>query len=47
LYYREGGSSKHPADIRAMLASTDVDLGNIETWVERPGLTQQWTELRR
>lgn len=46
-YFREGGSSKHPADIRAMLATTEVDLSAIESWVERLGLTRQWTEIRQ
>jgi hypothetical protein len=32
-YFRVGGSSKHPSDIRALLATTDVDPGAIEAWV--------------
>ena len=46
-YFREGGSSKHPADIRAMLATTEVDFGAIEDWVERLGLARQWAQVRR
>jgi hypothetical protein len=45
-YFREGGSSKHPADIRAILATTDVDLDVIATWVERLGLAELWDDLR-
>lgn len=46
-YYREGGSGKHPADIRAMLATTAVDVGSIAVWVERLGLAMQWAQVRR
>ena len=41
-----GGSSKHPADIRAILATTGVDRGIVEIWVERLGLMRQWVEVR-
>jgi hypothetical protein len=46
-YFREGGSSKHPADVRAMLAVTRVDLGVVEHWVERLGLAAQWAAVRQ
>jgi hypothetical protein len=46
-YFREGGSSKNPADIRAMLAVTSVDLGVVGQWVERLGLATQWAAVRQ
>ena len=45
-YYREGGSSKHPADIRAILATTAVDHDAVRGWVERLSLARQWDEVR-
>jgi hypothetical protein len=45
-YFREGASSKHPADIRAILATTDVDLDAVGHWVERLGLAAQWAAIR-
>ena len=38
-FYREGGSTKHLADIRAILASTPVDRTVLDTWAGRLGLT--------
>jgi hypothetical protein len=46
-YFREGGSTKHAADIRAMLAVTSVDLRTVEHWVERLGLATQWAAVRQ
>jgi hypothetical protein len=46
-YYREGGSQKHPRDIRFMLACTDVDRAFIEDHVARLGLGPQWAECQR
>lgn len=43
-YFREGGSSKHPADIRAILATTAVDRTELGTWIARLGLTQLWSD---
>jgi len=45
-FFREGGSTKHPADIRAMLAATPVDIAAIEEWVRRLGLEEQWSRVR-
>jgi len=46
-YFREGGSGKHVADIRAILAATDVDLTAIQPWIERLGLAREWAEARK
>ncbi|MFA5056939.1 MAG: hypothetical protein WC485_02395 [Opitutaceae bacterium] len=45
-YYREGGSTKHPADIRAMLAVTPVDRALIETWAGRLGVEAVWSQVQ-
>jgi hypothetical protein len=45
-YFREGGSSKHPADVRAILAATTVDVAAIEKWARRLGLEEQWAQVR-
>jgi hypothetical protein len=45
-YFREGGSTKHPADIRAILGSTDVDREAVDEWIERLGLAKQWTDVQ-
>ncbi len=45
-YYREGGSEKHPRDIRFMLACTDVDRPFIESHIARLGLGPQWAECQ-
>ena len=45
-YFREGGSSRHPADIRAILASTAVDFDAVDSWSGRLGLTALWAEVR-
>lgn len=46
-FFRDGGSSKHVDDIRAMLATlaTRVDRGAIELWAERLGVAKEWMEL--
>jgi hypothetical protein len=44
--YRDGGSSKHPRDIRFMLACTEIDRRFIEMNVERLGLAAQWEECQ-
>lgn len=44
-YFREGQSQKHPADIRAILATTAVDRSSIARWLPRLGLEAVWTEL--
>ncbi len=45
-YFREGGSEKHPRDIRFMLACTDVNRAFIEEHVARLGLGPQWAECQ-
>jgi hypothetical protein len=47
-FYREGRSSKHLRDVRAMLAVSPelIDLGALEGWVRRRGLEAEWSELR-
>jgi len=44
-YYREGGSTKHPADIRAIIASTAVDRAAVTEWSERLGLGAEWSRF--
>lgn len=46
-YYREGGSAKHPADIRAIRDITPVDEALLEPWLERWGLVAIWREVLR
>ena len=46
-YFREGGSTKHPSDIRAILATTAVDQDVVTTWAGRLGLADLWESLRR
>ena len=45
-FYREGGSAKHPADIRAILEITGVDEGAMAPWLERMGLAALWQTLK-
>ena len=45
-FYREGRSTKHPADIRAIREVTGVDEVAIAPWLERLGLTSLWEELK-
>jgi hypothetical protein len=45
-YFREGGSAKHPADIRAIREITGVDEAALAPWLERMGLTVLWQELK-
>lgn len=46
-YFREGGSSKHPADIKAILQTTAVDQATIASWSARLGLADLWAEMLR
>jgi len=41
-FYREGGSSKHLSDIRAMLATTDVNQDLVTQRSAERGLAAQW-----
>jgi hypothetical protein len=45
-FYREGRSSKHPADIRAIREVTGVDEAVLSPWLERMGLGTLWEELK-
>ena len=45
-YFREGGSAKHPADIRAIREITGVDEAALAPWLERMGLTVLWQKLK-
>jgi hypothetical protein len=47
-YFREGGSAKHPSDIKAILkASSDsLDWAAIQSWVDRLGLSEVWRQVQ-
>jgi hypothetical protein len=45
-YFREGGSAKHPADIRAIREVTGVDELAMAPWLARFGLAGLWEELK-
>ena len=45
-YYREGGSSKHPADIRAILSTSPVDQAALERWAKPLGLADLLAQIR-
>lgn len=45
-FFREGRSSKHPADIRAICETTGVDEVTIAPWLECMGLADLWRELK-
>ena len=44
-YYREGRSSKHVADIRAIRDITGLDEAAMAPWLERNGLAALWREV--
>lgn len=44
-YFREGASTKHLADIRAMLAVTEVDNAELARWVAARGLAAEWAQV--
>jgi hypothetical protein len=44
-YYREGGSAKHPGDIRSILKTTPVDHDVMAEWRSRLGLDAVWREV--
>jgi len=46
-YYREGGSTKHVADIAAICEVTGVDEAVLSPWLARLGLSDLWHEMRR
>jgi len=45
-FFREGGSSKHTADIGTILGTTEVDLAVLGRWVHRLGLGDLWAEVQ-
>lgn len=44
-FFREGGSAKHPADIRAIREVTGVDETALKPWIEQLGLQDVWSRL--
>jgi hypothetical protein len=46
-YYREGGSAKHPSDIRAIRDITPLDETLMTPWLEKLGLAAIWQEVIR
>lgn len=44
-FFREGGSMKHPADIRAIREVTGVDEAVLVPWIEQLGLQDVWQRL--
>jgi len=46
-FFREGGSSKHPVDIRAICDVTGVDEALMGPWIGSLGLEGVWNEIRR
>jgi hypothetical protein len=45
-FYREGRSTKHPADIRAIVEITGVDEPLMAPWLARMGLHALWQEIK-
>ncbi|MCX6937505.1 MAG: hypothetical protein NTU80_06330 [Verrucomicrobia bacterium] len=45
-FYREGGSTKHPLDIRAILESTGVDEAAMSPWLTRMNLHDLWQTIK-
>jgi hypothetical protein len=45
-FFREGGSAKHPADIRAICEITGVDEAAMAPWLQRLALTDLWQQLK-
>ena len=48
-YFREGGSDKHLADIRGMLAvaGNELDRPRLEELIEQAGVTAEWRKVQR
>jgi hypothetical protein len=44
-FFREGGSAKHPADIRAIRDVTGLDQAALAPWIEQLGLEAVWQQL--
>lgn len=45
-FYREGGSAKHPLDIRAIAQTTGVDEVALAPWLDRLQLASLWRQLK-
>jgi hypothetical protein len=47
-YFREGGSAKHPSDVRAILQANgdSLDRAAIQSWADRLGLDQAWKQVQ-
>jgi hypothetical protein len=44
---RDGGSEKHPRDVRAMLAVSGevMDRPALQDWISRQGVLQEWARV--
>ncbi len=47
-YFREGGSTKHLTDIRAMLevSGSAIDRAELDSWIARLGLQAEWARVQ-
>lgn len=47
-FYREGGSEKHIRDIRSMLAVSgdQIDKSELNEWIQRRGVQEQWQKIQ-
>jgi hypothetical protein len=45
-FYREGGSAKHPLDIRSIQETTGVDEAAMAPWLQRMNLGELWREIK-
>jgi hypothetical protein len=47
-YFREGGSAKHPSDIKAILHASggSLDRPAIQSWADRLGLNEIWKQVQ-
>lgn len=47
-YFREGGSAKHPSDIKAILQAIgdSLDRAAIQSWADRLGLNEIWKQVQ-
>lgn len=45
-FYREGGSAKHPLDIRSIIQTTGVDESAMAPWLQRLQLAPLWNQIK-
>jgi hypothetical protein len=47
-YFREGGSAKHPSDIKAILqtCADSLDQASLRSWIDRLGLDETWKQVQ-